>query len=186
MFMKAFFTQFLSPSSLYNGAQTRVAPGVAPQRTRNTRARARTMSSVDGSESLADGNESMTSRRTGGGGDGGVDKRPSKPVGKPIRLRGKPPKNGIVPPAHVVMFSGCKDDQESADVSNTVRGKGGARWGFSTGHTVGAAGGSAFDVFFFFNQEREGGCLVDCLLTGFLTMMMCFATIDRLEPLRRG
>ena len=64
--------------------------------------------------------------------------------------------------------------------------KGGARWGFSTGHTVGAAGGSAFDVFFFFNQEREGGCLVDCLLTGFLTMMMCFATIDRLEPLRRG
>ena len=45
----------------------------------------------------------------------------TKPVGKPIQLKGHLPKNGELTPAEVVMFSGCKDDQESADVADTVR-----------------------------------------------------------------
>lgn len=45
----------------------------------------------------------------------------SKPVCPPIKLRCHLPKGGVIPPAHVVMFSGCKDNQKSADVSDTVR-----------------------------------------------------------------
>ena len=51
----------------------------------------------------------------------GAKKSYTKPVGAPIRIKGHLPKNGEITRAEVVMFSGCKDDQESADVEDTVR-----------------------------------------------------------------
>lgn len=48
-----------------------------------------------------------------------LETEPKMPPCAPIRLRGHAPKSGHEVAAHVVMFSGCKDDQESADVSDT-------------------------------------------------------------------
>jgi hypothetical protein len=90
---------------------------------------------------------------------------PSKPVGEPIRLTGHVPKSGWTTPAHVVMFSGCTDDQESADVSDTVRGDGAGEgrravsthpsFCFFCGWLFGFGGSSAHRTFGFVTQERS-------------------------------